>query len=666
MAAMSDHLLKDQSFIDKLTEIVLANLQDENFNVDKLARAAGMSHSTLHRKLKNLKKQDVTHFVREVRLQYALKLLRQGGMSNSEIAYKAGFGSPAYFTKCFHEYYGFPPGDVKKKNGPENEVSAELNQDTSGGAHSLKILLRNKRLLPVFAVRNILLMILAVIVVFSGIIGILSYRRLSQSEDLSLIVLPFKNMTNDPDNQHIADGLMEDILNQLFKISTISDLNVRSRTTSEHFRETTLTLEEIAKKVKARNVLEGSFRRYGDNTRISIQLIDAHKDRHLWSENYDRKLNDVIGVQGDIALQVANELNLVLTDDEKERILKAPTQNPEAYSYYLRARFLFNQANDGQRVDIDRKGLLGSIRSYEKAADLDSAFAEAWAGLSDAWFTISAWGWYQPYNEGIMNAKRFSDKALELDPDCAEAHLVKGAYLIWPERQWEEGRKELELSIQLNPNFSYAHQAVAQLLMITGPIEEARNHMNRVLELEPFFWVMHNLNAWIYYFENKHENAIEACEIARELKSDYILTNWLYFLNYAKLGEGQKAVEELQSIAGSTPASALYAGEIADAYRLSGMNGLFDWLTDINIKRPVPVIGMSGQPFFTAWWFAIQGKRQESLYWLERNMESANRNYTFFNLIATNPDFDILRDDPRFLKIIDEIGLKPYNIRPAK
>ena len=662
---MTEPLSMDQAFVKRLTKIVLDNLPDENFNVDQLAKAVGMSHATLHRRLKAIKNQDVTHFIREVRLQHAMELLSKNEGNASEIAFKVGFGSPAYFTKCFHEYYGFPPGNVRKRTAPEEGGFIDQDPDDIECPGQMLNGLNNK-LVHSKRTRSIAILLSAFALGVVAIAWFLLNLTTSELEDKSIIVLPFKNLTNEEDNQHIADGIMEDILNQLYKISTVSDLSVRSRTTSEHFRGTSLTTKEIAHQVKARNVLEGSLRRYGDNARISIQLIDAHKDHHLWSENYDRELNDIFGIQGEIALQVANRLHVVLSDTEADNVRDLPTKNPAAYDYYVKGRFLFNKANDEQRIDINREGLLGSIRYYEKAVALDSAFAVAWAGLSDAWFTVSAWGWYQPYSEGIMNAKKFSDKALELDPDCAEAHLVKGCYLIWPEQKWEEGRKELLKAIQLNPNSGYSHQAYAQLLMITGPIEEARVHMNRVIEIEPFFWVMHNLNAWIYYFEEKHKNAIEACKVAREFKSDYILTNWLFFLNYSKLGEGEKAVEELQSIARSNARSAAYADEIMDAYRKSGIDGLFNWLTDININRPVPVIGMSGQPFFTAWWYAIQDKREESLYWLERNMESANRNYTYFILIATNPDFDILRDNPRFLKIIDEIGLTRFNNRPAK
>jgi hypothetical protein len=140
----------------------------------------------------------------------------------------------------------------------------------------------------------------------------------------------------------------------------------------------------------------------------------------------------------------------------------------------------------------------------------------------------------------------------------------------------------------------------------------------------------------------------------------------LLFLNYAKLGDADKATEELQIIAQMNTGADRYTDEISDAAGKSGVEGLFRWLIDININRPVPAAGMSGHPFFIAWWNAILGNREESVYWLERNMEAKNKMFIYFALIATNPDFDILRNDARFLAIIDQIGLKPYHTRKAR
>jgi tetratricopeptide (TPR) repeat protein len=189
--------------------------------------------------------------------------------------------------------------------------------------------------------------------------------------------------------------------------------------------------------------------------------------------------------------------------------------------------------------------------------------------------------------------------------------------------------------------------------------------MDRVLDLEPNYWVIHNLNAWIYYFEEKYNKGIEACVRARELNPGFTENNWLFFLNYAKIGEGEKAAAELQTIVRKNPVSAKFADEIPKAYKESGIPGLFIWLIKLNMKRPVPDEGLSGNPFFISWWYAILGDREHAVYWLEKNMKS-NMEFYYLSLIATNPDFDILRSDSRFLAIIEQTGLSRYNTRKAK
>jgi len=652
----------DQAFIDRLSEIVLANLQNENFGVNDLAREAGLSRSIIHRRLREIKDQNISQFIREFRLKRAMELLQEHAGPASDIAFKVGFGSPAYFNKCFHEYYGYPPGEVRKRIHPEEGVVHEPVPENLGVSKELQTGVKAGpvKWMKVSRKMAILLFITALVVLALALVIINGSRR--KVKDLSIAVLPFKNLTDDPENQYIADGIMEDILNNLYHIS---ELRVVSRTTSEHYRGTDLTAKEIAKEVHARNILEGSMRQYGDKTRITVQLINAYRDNHMWSSYYDRGLTDTIGIQGDIALQIANELNVELSDKEIRHIREIPTRNPEAYNYYLRGRFLLNKANAEQRADINKEGLTSSIQYFEKAIAADANFAEAYAGMAHAWLWLSSWGWL-PGNEGFPKARDLSMKALEIDPDCAEAHAVKGSFDVWGERRFEEGRKEFLTSLQLNPNYPPVHQSYTQLLMITGPIEEARIYMDRALKLEPYYWVLHNLNAWIYYFEERHKEAIEACHIARDLKPDYIYTNWLLFLNYAKLDDGMKAAEELKEIVRVAARTSQYDDEIMDACNRSGVKGLLAWLIDININKPAPAEGLSGHPFFIAWWYAITGDRENSIYWLERNMEAKRKVYEYFNLIATNPDFDILRDDPRFLAIIDKIGLMPYNKRPAK
>jgi tetratricopeptide (TPR) repeat protein len=202
--------------------------------------------------------------------------------------------------------------------------------------------------------------------------------------------------------------------------------------------------------------------------------------------------------------------------------------------------------------------------------------------------------------------------------------------------------------------------------MITGPIKEARKHVDRAVELEPYFWVVYNLSAWIYYFEEEYEKGIEACITARDLNPDFVDNSWLFVLHYVRLGEGEKAATALHDLFKRRTSISHLGDEVMDAYGKSGVKGIFTWLIDININRPIPVDGLTGHPFFVAWWYSILGNREEAVRWFEKTVEMPKIPTHYFNLIATNPDFDILRGDPRFVEVIEKAGLTAYNNRPPR
>lgn len=654
---MTDLSSKDQLFLRRLREIVEANLTREDFDIEELAREAKMSRSSIHRRLRSLGKHNASQFIREIRLRKARELLREGSVTASEAAYMVGFGSPAYFSKCYHDFYGYPPGEERfiitdKKTVRQDTEHGDTESQLTAVGHPVP---KRKFILAITA--------LAIALAIASVLLLFAVTPLRASRDNSIVVLPFKNISEDPDNQYFADGIMEDILNNLCHIS---NLRVISRTTSEHFRDTEMTSGEISRQLNARNVLEGSVRRQDDRVRVTVQLIDGRREHHLWSENYDRELTDMLGLQGEIARQVAGKLKTIITESEVNRIGELHTENPEAWDYYLRARFLLHQANDIQRYDISREGLLASLKYYEMAIAADSSFAEAYAGLANAWYNLSGWGWYRPYSEGIAMSVRNFTRALELDPGCAEAHAIRGIWLGYPEGKFEESKTVLRKSLELDPNFSTAHQWYAQILMITGPIDQARKHVDRAVELEPYFWVVHNLSAWIYYFEEEYEKGIDACITARDLNPDFVDNNWLFVLHYVRLGEGEKAATALHDLFKRHPAISHLGDEVMEAYCESGIDGIFRWLIEVNINRPIPLDGLTGHPFFVAWWYAILGDREQSVIWFERTLLEERIPRHYFNLIATNPDFDILRDDPRFLAVIERAGLTLYNTRSPR
>ncbi len=291
---------QDQLFLRKLSEIVEVNIAREEFDVEHLSREAGMSRSAIHRRLSKLGKLNASHFIREVRLQKAREMLHNGFATASEVAYRVGFGSPTYFSKCYHEHFGYPPGEERRRTvsagSGEPEISHSDSVSRSGHRNSLSRFLRRRRLVA----GTVLLFVITSIILMAAL------NQSRSAKEMSIVVLPFRNLSGDVDNQYFADGIMEDILNSLCQVS---NMRVVSRTTSEHYRNTGLTAGEIAQKLNVMYVLEGSVRREGDRVRVTIQLIDGQKERHLWSETYDRIFSDTLGIQDEIARQVASKIN---------------------------------------------------------------------------------------------------------------------------------------------------------------------------------------------------------------------------------------------------------------------------------------------------------------------------------------------------------------------
>lgn len=560
------------------------------------------------------------------------------------MAYEVGFASPAYFSHCFHEYFGYTPGDLRKSVSLAAQESALIEHEQS-----------TSKIKPALLKRSALYAFIILLLLAGGWLIVKQVNGLINS-DLSIIVLPFKNLSEAENNQYFADGITEDILNNLYWVTS---LRVVSRTSSERLNDTKYTAREIAKQAGVRYILEGSVRRYDGRVRISVQLIDAKKDDHLWSDHYDFEPGDIIDVQGRVALTVANKLKAVLSESEIKKIEKISARNAKAYDYYLHARFLLHRANSSQRTGFNSDGVLNSLAYYEKAIEADPRFAEAYAGLANANLELSAWGIIRS-NEGFLKANELSRKAIELDPGCAEAHAVLGAFLVWGMRNFKQGGEELRKSIELNPNFATSRQWYAQYLMITGPIKEARRQVDRAVELEPYFWVVANLDAWIAYFEKDYKHSLEVTAKAHEFNPSFASNLWLSFLNYVKLNEGEKARDQLKSIAGQFSKSDDFDPEIDSAYQASGTAGLFYWLIELNKNSPLPVEGMNGDYFYLAWWNAILQNRDQTLYWLEQNITYKRPNYHFFNLIIYHPDFEFLHNDPRFRQVVDKLEIAEF------
>ena len=636
----------DKEFIDYLTEIVITNLGNENFGVDELVQATGLGHAVVLHKLKSTLQKTISQFICEIRLQKAWEMLENETLTSAEVAYRVGFGSPAYFSSCFHDYFGHTPGEVRKKATPTNETSNNQSDNPSGFNSVIKNLFEEKRS---FLMRlsqiliTIIILWLAYMAFFDNTENSVSIK---QVRNKSIAVLPFKSLGSENEIQYVADGITEGITNQLNKIG---NLRVISRTSSEHYRESSKSVPEIARELNVDYILEGSVQCYQNNARISVQLIDAKKDQHILSEQFDRNLENIFALQSSIVKQVAERLQMTLTTEEIAKIDKVPTENREAYNYYLLSRFYWNQRTE--------KGVKRSIEYFTKAVEADPEYAVALAGLADGYFILTWYNWYQPKKEGYAKAKTYAYDALKLDGDLAEAYTVLGGVLTWNDWNWEESRKTLKHAIEMNPNHSVAHQYYAELLQILDEKPEARSEINQAIELDPISFVHHVVSYLGYFYEEKLNESLLECNKVLELNPNYRPAYSTIFQIQITLGNDSLAVEAIKKLMSLDTISIKEIPHVQEIYRETGMQGVVKCVIEWEKNKIEP------NALIISNFYCLLNEKENALTWLEK---AFNDLYSEIPRINVNPNFDILRAEPRFLKIIDEMGLTKYHKRKPK
>src|SRR5436305_2228443 len=290
----------------------------------------------------------------------------------------------------------------------------------------------------------------------------------------SIAVLPFDNLSRDPDNAYFAEGIQDEILTRLAKVA---DLKVISRTSTQKYKSAPDNLRDMAKQLGVLNILEGSVQRAADQVRVTVQLINATTDAHLWAETYDRKLTDIFAVESDIAKTIADTLHAKLTGSEKSAIAKRPTADTEAYELYLKGRFFWNK-----RTGPD---LRKAIEYFNQAIAKDPNYALAYAGLADAYVLLPPYGAASAL-ESFPQAEAAAKKALELDDALAEAHTSLGQVLVSYDFDFEGSTREFERAITLNPNYATAHHWYGSGPPLSlGEFDRAIAELERARQLDP-------------------------------------------------------------------------------------------------------------------------------------------------------------------------------------
>lgn len=433
----------NKEFIQRLTDLVEANLSNEKFGVEDLIREMGLSHSNLHRKLKSISNQTISQFIREIRLKKAKELLLNEDLTVSEISYRVGFGSPTYFNKCFHEYFGYAPGELKNR-----ELNHEAEEQP---VNTLPVKDKSRKILLALVISLIVLIPLTIFLVDKA-----EKAKATNAKEKSIALLPFLNLSNDEVQQDLADFVMDAIL---LHLSKIKDLRVICRTSVEQYRKIDKTAKEIGKELDVAYLLEGSFLKDGDKARLIVQLIRASDEDHVWSNEYDRDWKDILSVQSEIAETVASELKAVITPDEKQLIRKVPTTNLLAYDFYQHGR---NEYMKYENDNYNKTALVNAWNFYKKAIKQDSTFAKAYSGLGQIMWDKNVQipmvknQYLDNFTDSILV---LANRAIDYDSQLAEAYRLRGCCYL-ETGKLEQATEEFNKALELNPNDlnSYYHK----------------------------------------------------------------------------------------------------------------------------------------------------------------------------------------------------------------
>lgn len=347
----------------------------------------------------------------------------------------------------------------------------------------------------------------------------------------TLAVLPFSNLSPDPENEFFADGLTEELIGVL---SRIDGLNVAARTSVYAFKNHTGDVRTLGKQLQVDHVLEGSVRRFGDRLRISAQLVNTRSGYQAWAGVFDRKMEDIFALQDEIARTITRQLRVELVGRGDERLVRARTDNIEAYNAYLKGRYFWNRRYEA--------GLKKGIEFFKHALELDHDYPLPYAGLADSYNMLAFYNFVDP-QEGFPAAEQAAKKALELDPTLAEAEAALGWTASFYHRDWRQGAKHFQRAIELDPDYGNAYFWYSFLLVIQGRLRESLEQVKKARALEPLSAIVIAGTAFLLYFHHQFDVAIEEVKAGLELDPAFPVADLFYTWNYYGKGDYERAIE---------------------------------------------------------------------------------------------------------------------------
>jgi TolB-like protein/class 3 adenylate cyclase len=350
----------------------------------------------------------------------------------------------------------------------------------------------------------------------------------------SVAVLPFVNMSNDPEQEYFSDGIAEEILNSL---AHLNDLKVAGRTSSFQFKGKNIDLREVGQKLGVTTVLEGSVRKQNNRLRVTVQLINVEDGFHLWSERYDREMDDIFAIQDEVALAITQKLKITLLDTEKAIITKNPTENKEAYDLYLKGKFYWNRRGPGLK-----KGL----EYFLKAAQLDPEFSLAHAGIADT-YALFAFYSVMPPHQVIPKAKEAAEKAIRSDPARVEPYALLAFITTFYDWNWAEAEKQFQKALSINPGYAPTHYWYSNYLSwVPRDYFNSTEEAFKAIELEPLISHSHNTLSSVYVCSGKYDEALTAGQTAVEIDANSFLSYSGLCMALHGLGKYEEAIETIK------------------------------------------------------------------------------------------------------------------------
>lgn len=466
--------------------------------------------------------------------------------------------------------------------------------------------------------------------------GLYLYNRSNRAIN-SLAVIPFANLSGDPEQEYFADGITEAVIAHLGKLRA---LRVVSRTSAMQYKGVRKSLPEIARELHVDAIVEGSVLLSGERVRITAQLIHAATDRHLWGETYERDIRDILTLQREVSRTIARQVHVALTPQEQAQLAGARAINPAAYEDYLRGRYYWNKRTaDGFKRAIDY---------FQQAIDHEPTYALAYVGLADCYNMLNNYDLLPP-RDSAPKAKAAATKALELDSTLAEAHASLAFALMHYDWDWSGAEREFQRAVELNPSYAEAHHWYGLYLTAMGRFDQAMTEMKRAQELDPLSLIINTNMGWVFYFQRQYDQAIEHYRRALDMDPNFASARVKLGWAYEQRRMYKDAITQLRTAL--TLAGDGVLTELGHAYAVSGQRDeAAKIIAELRERSKQEYVS----PYLIATIYAGLGETDPAFAWLEKSYDGR---CGWLAWLGVDPKLDGLRADLRFASLLRRLRL---------